>query len=173
MYVVIAIWAGVSTFVIVNTITEDPEFDPWGEFTVQRVAHVGDVKIDAPDIPGVQHVFSMSNVTKIETSGMKCLNADQIEPITVGGAVYWYMVEPPGFLYQSGVFEGTSQMNPGCTSSNYVNSIPSEVVDELNLRLETEPYVIMNIQGYTVAYENGHEYGVRAPWTTENFAFVL
>ena len=168
---IIALWIGMASYLVVAWIMEKPEFDPWGEFSTQRVLHEDKDEL-LPVVPDVEHVFSISDTKQIKTTGVKCLNNDQKEPVTVGGVVNWYMVIPPGFQFQASKFEGVGEMNPGCTSKTFVNSVPPEVMEEVNLRLETEPYVIMNIQGYTVPYVDGKEHGVRAPWSSENFAFV-
>jgi len=170
MLAVVSVWAGVFAYLVVGAVMQEPEFDPWGDFSVQRVIHDGEE--DTDEVPGVEHVFSISETKQIETSGVKCLDNDQKEVITIGGVVYWYMVIPPGFQSEAVVYEGNSTMNPGCTSYTYMNTIPKELIEEVNLKLETEPYVIMNIQGYTVPYVNGKEHGARATWSTENFAFV-
>ena len=167
--IVVAIWIGILSYFLVSEILKRPEFDSWGDFSTQRIATDGNSELEVPD---VDHVFSIASTRQIETMGMKCLDNDQKEVITIGGVVYWYMVIPPGFQSEAVVYEGNSTMNPGCTSYTYMNTIPKEVIEEVNLKLETEPYVIMNIQGYTVPYVNGKEHGARATWSTENFAFV-
>lgn len=164
----LALAIGTLWYLGVSHVLEKPRFDPWGEFSIQNV----DSRQKVAEVPGVEHVFSISDTKQIETSGLKCLKNSQNEPITSGGVVFWYAVEPPGFQYQTGVFEGNATMNPGCSYYDFVSTIPDEVREEVNLKLETEPYVIMNIQGYNVPYVNGEEDGVRKPWTTENFAFV-
>lgn len=168
---IIAIWVGMSSYLVVSKIMEEPEFDPWGDFSIQRIVH-DDTDELLPVVPGVEHVFSISETKQIETTGVKCLSNEQDEVISVGGIVSWFMIVPPGFQHNSDVYEGTARMNPGCTSYEYSNTIPQDVLDEVNLKLETEPYVIMNIQGYSVPYVDGKEHGVRATWSTENFAFV-
>ncbi len=168
LLVFVALMIGTLWYFLVSLFLEEPKFDPWGEFSVQQV----DSRRNSTEVPGVEHVFSISETQQINTSGYKCLKNDQNEPVQTGGAVSWYSVEPPGFQYNSGVFEGNGTLNPGCTNFDFVNTIPDQVIKEVNLKLETEPYVIMNIQGYNVPYQNGEEHGVRKPWTTENFAFV-
>ncbi len=170
--VFVSIIIGVSSFFITDTIMSTPKFDPWGEFSIQRVVPNEEAQSNNSLVPGVEHVYSLDAIEHIETTGVKCLSNDQTDVITVGGVVNWYMVVPPGFQFQVAVYEGTSKMNPGCTSTEYTNLIPDEVREEVSRVLETEPYVVMNIQGYTVPYSDGEEAGVRAPWYTENFAFV-
>lgn len=169
--VIIAVWVGMSSYFVADAIMEKPKFDPWGDSSIQRITN-SQKDNESVEVPGVDHVFSISNVKQIHTTGIKCLNEDQTDVIVVGGVVNWFMVVPPGFQHQATVYEGTAEMNPGCTSFNFTNTIPPEVLEEVNLTLETEPYVVMNIQGYTVPYVNGKEDGVRAAWSTENFAFV-
>ena len=169
--ILIAMWFGAVSFFAVELLTSEPEYDPWGDFTTQTVVH-GEDGIISQEVPGVEHVFSIAETEQITTTGIKCLNDEQTETISVGGVVNWFMVIPPGFAHQSAVYEGVARMNPGCTSYRYVNTIPNEVREEVEKKLETEPYVVMNVQGYTVPYVDGKEDGVRATWSTENFAFI-
>lgn len=168
LLLVLALTIGTLWYLGVSYVLEKPRFDPWGEFSMQNVESVR----NPTEVPGVEHVFSISDTKQIKTSGFKCLKSDQDEPVTSGGSVSWYAVQPPGFQHNIGVFEGNLVMSPGCNYYDYLNTIPDEVIKEVNLKLETEPYVIMNIQGYNVPYVNGEEDGVRKTWSTENFAFV-
>lgn len=165
--ILVAFVLGVASFMFVDYLVTPPPFNPWGQFPVQDVLPEGASDIT---INGVSEVFSLSDVEVIGVTATRCTVVE--EPVEVGGTVHWFIVVPPAKQYTTNTREGGTELLPGCTTSTFRNVIPDEVRTDVEKLLKTEPYVIMNIHGYTVPYEDGEEAGVRKTWTTENFALV-
>lgn len=145
---------------IFSDIHQESEYDPLGDYPVQMVT--AEVILD----DGTKAVYLDEPV---EVEGIKC--NDSINIVTVEGSLTWQAVEPRGVLISTG--EGTSEKEPGCTTTIFQNQIPTSVhsaITAQHLRGIDQP--LWRIVGIEYPIDEDGARGEPRRFETENFVVL-
>lgn len=88
---------------------------------------------------------------------------------TISGIVSWQSVDPRGATVQTGT--GNREATDGCTTIEYRNDIPDEVVDLMRRQLDDGLEPLWHISGVETPIDDDRT-GTPATWVTEPFRIV-
>lgn len=155
MAAVTALVVGISVgFHIFNEDTPPP-WNPLGEYPIQRVTSRDVTTIDGPSVWLDSHVVVVA---------LKCSTVPNVKVI---GHSSWQRVDPLGRIFPTG--RGTATRELGCSTVDYKNDIPAEVVEST---LAVGGRATWRIVGEETPYKSNGERGVTRTWQTQNFVLV-
>lgn len=147
---------------LIYAVYEPPPYAPLGPYPEQTVTAQFTVTVDGVEYP------AFAEGEAIPVSGEKC--ADEATEII--GSVQWQTREPAGTFIPAGT--GTRTGKAGCTTFNFVNEMPQEVIDaNRDIRaegFETPIWVVSGIE--TPINPDDGENGESQTWNTEPFVIV-
>lgn len=167
----------VSVFSLVLTISIGVRGSPWnplGEYPTQQVKN----RSVTPSTYPAGSSINLSTAANgpnlyvnqdVEVEGTKC-NASS-EVVEIVGTTQWVAIEPPGSIFVTG--SGSSHRDPGCTTRNYKNPVPTVVKDRVNqLHEQGIDESIWQITGVETPVRDDGDDGVKRVWQTDNFTLI-
>ena len=167
--ILVAFWGGTQLY-------KSRQWDPLGDYPLQIVnsnTQLDDEGIDDNNTLNITTEFYWDQ--NINSTGIKCVKDEILEPVDITGTLTWVSNKPPGRIIDVG--KGSNTRGPGCIQYQFSNPIPDVIREEMEeMKAEGLQESVWHLTGTEVPFrkfEDGDiEEGESRTWLTTNFTVI-